>query len=160
DVRDAHSMRHLIQGIDVLFNLAGQTSHLDSMTDPFTDLEINCRAQLSILEACRSANPGVKIVFASTRQIYGKPDHLPTDERHRQVFEPAGARVLTLPELAEMVVTANGGGTFEVHDFPPERKRIDIGDYYADFGLIHQTLGWDPRISLSEGLARTLDFYR
>ena len=82
DVRDEHSMRYLVQGQDYLFNLAGQTSHMDSMQDPYTDLEINCRAQLSILEVCRKCNPRVKIVFASTRQIYGKPDYLPVDEKH------------------------------------------------------------------------------
>jgi UDP-glucose 4-epimerase len=82
DVRDEHSMDYLVQGQDFLFNLAGQTSHLDSMRDPYTDLEINCRAQLSILEACRKRNPSLKLVYASTRQIYGKPDYLPVDERH------------------------------------------------------------------------------
>jgi UDP-glucose 4-epimerase len=82
DVRDEHSMRYLVQGQDYIFNLAGQTSHLDSMQDPFTDLEINSRAQLSLLESCRKYNPDVKIVFASTRQIYGKPDYLPVDEKH------------------------------------------------------------------------------
>ena len=50
------------------------------MADPYTDLDINCKAQLSILEACRNANPGIRIVFAGTRQIYGKPDYLPVDE--------------------------------------------------------------------------------
>jgi UDP-glucose 4-epimerase len=82
DVRDPHAMSHLVRGQDFLFNLAGQTSHLDSMTDPQTDLEINCRAQLSILEACRRENPAIRVVFASTRQIYGKPDRLPVDENH------------------------------------------------------------------------------
>jgi UDP-glucose 4-epimerase len=82
DVRDEHSMYYLVQDQDYLFNLAGQTSHLDSMKDPYTDLEINCRAQLSILEACRKNNPNIKIVFASTRQIYGKPDYLPVNEGH------------------------------------------------------------------------------
>ncbi len=82
DVRDEHGMKYLVQGQDYLFNLAGQTSHLDSMQDPYTDLEINCRAQLSILEKCREHNPNIKIVFASTRQIYGKPDYLPVDEKH------------------------------------------------------------------------------
>src|SRR5213075_3236201 len=80
DVRDEHSMRYLVQNQDYLFNLAGQTSHMDSMQDPYTDLEINCRAQLSILEACRKYNPEIKVVFASTRQLYGKPDCLPVDE--------------------------------------------------------------------------------
>jgi UDP-glucose 4-epimerase len=82
DVRDGHAMRYLIQNKDFLFNLAGQTSHLDSMQNPETDLEINCRAQLSILEACRRHNPGIRIVFASTRQIYGRPKSLPVDEEH------------------------------------------------------------------------------
>lgn len=82
DVRDRSSMDYLVQGQDYLFNLAGQVSHMDSMRDPFTDLEINCRSQLSILESCRYNNPGVKVIFASTRQIYGMPDYLPVDERH------------------------------------------------------------------------------
>jgi UDP-glucose 4-epimerase len=82
DVRDEHSLPALVRGQDVLFNLAGQTSHVDSLHDPYTDLEINCRAQLSILEACRHHNPEVKVVFASTRQLYGRPQYLPVDERH------------------------------------------------------------------------------
>jgi UDP-glucose 4-epimerase len=82
DVRDEHSLRALIHGQDVLFNLAGQTSHLDSLHDPYTDLDINCRSQLSILETCRHENPGVKVVFASTRQLYGRPQYLPVDEKH------------------------------------------------------------------------------
>ena len=82
DVRDEHAMKYLIQGQDYLFNLAGQTSHVDSMINPYPDLEINARAQLSILEACRKYNPTIKLVFASTRQIYGAPQYLPVDERH------------------------------------------------------------------------------
>ena len=82
DVRTEWTMRYLVRGHDVLFNLAGQVSHLDSMTDPRTDLEINCRAQLTLLEACRQENPGIKVVFASTRQIYGRPRYLPLDEAH------------------------------------------------------------------------------
>ncbi|MGC9325560.1 MAG: NAD-dependent epimerase/dehydratase family protein [Desulfomonilia bacterium] len=82
DVRDEHSMKHLVKNKDYLFNLAGQTSHLDSMNDPYTDLEINAKSQLFILEACRWHNPDIKIVFASTRQIYGVPQYLPVDEDH------------------------------------------------------------------------------
>jgi dTDP-glucose 4,6-dehydratase/UDP-glucose 4-epimerase len=82
DVRDPHAMKYLVQGKDYLFNLAGQTSHMDSMTDPQTDLDINASAQLSILEACHLNNRDIKIVFASTRQLYGKPDYLPVDEKH------------------------------------------------------------------------------
>lgn len=82
DVRDEHAMKYLIQGQDYLFNLAGQTSHVDSMNNPYPDLEINVRAQLSILEACRKYNSGIKLVFASTRQMYGAPQYLPVDEKH------------------------------------------------------------------------------
>jgi len=82
DVRDEYSMNHLVQGQHYLFNLAGQTSHMDSMRNPYTDLDINCRAQLAMLEACRKHNPTIKVVYASTRQIYGKPDYLPVNERH------------------------------------------------------------------------------
>lgn len=258
DVRDEYSMNYLVQGQDYLFNLAGQTSHIDSMTDPYTDLEINCRAQLSILEACRKYNPGLKLVYASTRQIYGKPDYLPVDERHllhpvdvngvnkmagewyhilynnvygiracalrltntygprmrvkdaRQTFlgiwikrlideEPiqvfgdgsqirdfnyvddvveamlmAGAspaadggifnlgsdETINLRDLAALLVEINGGGSFEIVPFPPDRKAIDIGDYYADYRLIQGRLGWRPRVSLREGLRCTLEFYR
>jgi UDP-glucose 4-epimerase len=82
DVRQASTMNYLVKGRDVIFNLAGQVSHVDSMRDPHTDLEINCRSQLTLLEACRHHNPASKLVYASTRQIYGRPDHLPVTERH------------------------------------------------------------------------------
>ena len=258
DVRDEYSMDYLVQGRDFLFNLAGQTSHLDSMRDPYTDLEINCRAQLSILQACRKQNPRVKIVYASTRQIYGKPDYLPVDERHlvhptdvnginkmagewyhilynnvyglravslrmtntygprmrvkdaRQTFlgiwikclidgEPveiwgdgmqirdfnfvddavdalllaatsddANGKVynlgsdetINLRDLAELCIQVNNGGTYKIIPFPPDRKPIDIGDYYSDYRLIRGKVGWQPRVNLREGLQRTLEFYR
>jgi UDP-glucose 4-epimerase len=82
DVRDQTAMDVLVRDREIIFNLAGQVSHIDSMRDPYTDLEINCRAQLSMLEACRKFNPGVKVIFAGTRQVYGKPDRLPVDETH------------------------------------------------------------------------------
>ncbi|MEZ4863290.1 MAG: NAD-dependent epimerase/dehydratase family protein [Caldilineaceae bacterium] len=256
DVRDEYSLRYLVQGQDYLFNLAGQTSHLDSMQDPVTDLEINCRAQLSILECCRNYNPAIKIVFASTRQLYGKPDYLPVDERHPlrpvdvnginkmagewyhtlynnvynirtcslrltntigprmrvkdarqtflgiwvrllvqgepievwdgpqlrdftyvddaveafllaaareeangQVFNLGGDCAITLKELAQLLVEIYGHGEYRVRPFPAERKRIDIGDYYADDRLIRQVLGWQPRTPLRQALSRTLAFY-
>ncbi|MAG44557.1 NAD-dependent epimerase [bacterium] len=82
DMRDQNSINNLVQNQDYIFNLAGQVSHQDSMEDPHADLEINCRAQLSFLKACRKYNPKVKIVFAGTRQVYGKPSYLPVDEKH------------------------------------------------------------------------------
>src|SRR6266700_4023465 len=82
DIRQQSTMNYLVQGHDVIFNLAGQVSHIDSMREPYTDLEINCRSQLTVLEACRAHNPRVKVVFAGTRQVYGRPDSLPVTERH------------------------------------------------------------------------------
>jgi len=83
DIRGGYGLRHLLKGRDFLFNLAAQTSHLDSMSSPEVDLATNCTAQLQLLEACREVNPGIAIVHAGTRQIYGRPEYLPVDERHR-----------------------------------------------------------------------------
>ncbi len=82
DIRQQTTMNYLVRDRDVIFNLAGQVSHIDSMREPYTDLEINCRSQLTLLEACRHHNPGVKVVFAGTRQVYGRADSLPVDESH------------------------------------------------------------------------------
>jgi UDP-glucose 4-epimerase len=258
DVRDVHCMQYLIRDQDYLFNLAGQTSHIDSMQDPCTDLEINCRAQLSILEACRKFNSSIKVVFASTRQIYGKPEYLPVDEKHllqpvdvnginkmagewyhilynnvygirtcalrltntygprmrvkdaRQTFlgiwirflienkpiqvygdgkqmrdfnyvddvvealmlaatnEKINGKALNigsddnicLKDLAEMLIDINGRGQYQIMPFPPERKVIDIGDYYADYSKAHSIFDWDPKVPLREGLARTIGYYK
>jgi nucleoside-diphosphate-sugar epimerase len=257
DVRDPHSLPHFVAGQHFLFNLAGQTSHLDSMSDPQTDLEINARAQLSILEACRRHNPDIRIVFASTRQVYGRPDYLPVDERHplrpvdvnginkvagesyhllyhqvhgirscvlrltntigpgmrvkdaRQtflgiwiklllerrpfevwggeqlrdftyvddaveafllaaaspaaagrVFNLGGRERVSLGDLAELLVAVHRGGRYVTRSYPPDRRKIDIGDFYADYGLITRTLGWRPRTPLRTALARTLAYYR
>ena len=257
DVRDKFSFRHLVQGQDFLFNLAGQTSHLDSMADPFTDLEINCRSQLSILEACREANPTIRIVFASTRQVYGRPEFLPVTESHpirpvdvngvnkvagesfhllysdvyhipttvlrltntygprmrikdaRQTFvgvwirrilegQPfevwegdqlrdftfvddcvdamigaaendstigkalnvGGVEVVSLKQLAVQLIEAAGVGEYTIKQFPQDRKKIDIGDYYADASTLYELTGWKSTTSLIEGLRATVDWFR
>lgn len=258
DVRDRFAFEYLVREQDFLFNLAGQTSHLDSMTDPQTDLDINAAAQLSILEACRRVNPGIRLVFASTRQLYGRPDYLPVDEKHpirpvdvnginklagegyhllyssvhgirasvlrltntygpgmrvkdarqtflgiwiRQLIEgqpikvfgdgkqlrdfnyvddcvdallrAAGddtaigkvynlgsSEVVSLGELATLMTGLVPGGRFEIVPFPPERKAIDIGDYYSDFSLIRSELGWSPSVDLGTGLTRSIDYFR
>ena len=237
---------------------------MDSMSDPFTDLDINAKAQLSILEVCREVAPNVRIVYASTRQIYGRPHYLPVDENHplqpvdvnginklageqyhllysqvhgirstvlrltntygprmrikdaRQTFlgvwirnvlqgksfEVWGGEQLrdytyvedcvsalklaaqkdlaigqiynlggygepvSLLETAEtLVAAANDLGLsmatepFVVREYPPERKKIDIGDYYANDAKIREQLGWQPSVGLREGLRRTLAYY-
>ena len=82
DIRDQPRLSSLVREQDLVFNLAGQVAHIDSMNDPFMDLEINCRAQLALMEACRWHNPTVKVVYASTRQVYGRPEYVPADEHH------------------------------------------------------------------------------
>ncbi len=82
DLRDSDRLAPLVERAELLFNLAGQTSHLDSMEDPFGDLELNCGAQLALLETCRRRNPDARIVFAGTRQVYGRPRALPVSEEH------------------------------------------------------------------------------
>ena len=257
DVRDPYAMSYLVKGKDYLFNLAGQTSHLDSMTDPRTDLDINASAQLSILEACKQHNQGIKIVFASTRQLYGKPEYLPVDESHPiqpvdvnginklagewyhllynnvygiracalrltntygpgmrvrdarqtflgiwirnliegkpiqvfgdglqlrdfnyvddvvnailisgqdsradgQIFNLGSDEVVNLKQLAEMMVEMRPSTKFNIVPFPPERKAIDIGDYYSDFKKIQTMLGWQPKVSIRQGLENSLKYY-
>jgi UDP-glucose 4-epimerase len=256
DVR-GHGMQYLVRGQDVLFNLAGQVSHIDSMTDPFTDLEINCTSQLWILEAVRKSNPELKVVYAGTRQIYGKPMRLPVDETHLlnpsdvnginkisgehyhlvyhsvyglrtsslrltntygprqlirhdrqgfigwfirkailgeeiqlfgdgsqrrdfdyvddtvdaflragamdasdgEVFNLGGEAPVSLLELVRLLIELAGHGSYKLVPFPPERKRIDIGDFYADASKIQRVLGWSPVLPLRAGLERTLAYY-
>lgn len=264
DVRDQYSLQVLLKDVDILFNLAGQTSHMDSMVDPFTDLDINSRAQLSLLQVCRQVAPTIRIIFASTRQIYGRPQYLPVDESHplqpvdvnginklageqyhllysqvygiratvmrltntygprmrikdaRQTFLGVWIRSVlqgvpfevwggdqlrdftyvddcvcalqlaaysdasvgqiynlggcgqpvSLLETAEILVSVAreldlpiAAEPFVVREYPPERKRIDIGDYYSDDRKIRQQLGWQPQVDLREGLMRTLSYY-
>lgn len=256
DVRDVNAMNYLVQGQDVIFNLAGQVSHIDSMRDPYTDLEINCRSQLSLLEACRHHNSRVKVVYASTRQVYGRPDRTPVDETHvarptdvnginklagesyhivynnahgvrasvlrltntygprqlmkhnRQGFLPwfvrqvlddeeiqlfgdgqqrrdltyvddavdafllagctdgtdgeiynVGGCSASLREIVELLIALAGKGRYRLVPFPPEKRAIDIGSYEADYRKLTAALGWRPRVSLADGLARMLAYY-
>ena len=258
DVRDPFATRELLKGVDWVFNLAGQTSHADSMTDPYTDLDINAKSQLSLLEAVRDVNPEAIVIFASTRQLYGRPQYLPVDEAHpirpvdvngvnklageqfhllyhdvygirscalrltntygpamrvkdarqtflgiwirqlltgvpiqvfgdgRQlrdfnfvddvvdallraasneachghVFNLGSPEVVSLADLAAQLISFEPGSSWELVPFPPERKRIDIGDYYSDHTLAFKLLGWKPQVALESGLARTVDYYR
>ncbi|MBI4866692.1 MAG: NAD-dependent epimerase/dehydratase family protein [Candidatus Wallbacteria bacterium] len=258
DVRDQSSTNWLVRNQDYLFNLAGTLSHIDSMTDPFTDLEINCRSQLSILESCRKFNPTVKVVFSGTRGEYGRAQYLPVDEKHplcptdtnginnmagelyhilynnvygiravslrlTNVFGPhhqmrhsrqgylnwfvrlaiddqevpiygegeqlrdfnyvddvveallvAGAEPATDGEIynlgsgkpvsvgdsARAVLEAAGTGRLKQIAFPEEKKKIEIGDYYADFSKFTRATGWQPKVEFADGLRRTVHFYR
>jgi UDP-glucose 4-epimerase len=258
DVRMQTSMEVLVRDREIIFNLAGQVSHIDSMRDPYTDLEINCRAQLSILEACRKYNRDARVVFAGTRQVYGRPDYLPVDEKHLvrpadingvnkaageyyhllynnvfgiracslrltnvygprqlirhnrqgfigwfirmaienreiqifgdgsqlrdfvyvddaadaflraaasnacdgQVLNVGGDEPISHRELVHLLVAVAGGGSVRFVDWPPDKKRIDIGSFYSDSSRFRRVSGWAPRVALREGLERTLAYYR
>ena len=258
DVRQQSTMNYLVRGQEVIFNLAGQVSHIDSMRDPHTDLEINCRAQLSLLESCRRYNPGVKVVFAGTRQVYGRPDSLPVSESHLvrpsdvnginkaageyyhllynnvfglracslrltnvygprqllkhnrqgfiawfirlaiedreiqiygdgsqlrdfvyvddavdaflragasdacngQVLNVGGGVPIAHRDLVQLLIRIAGSGRYQFVEWPPEKRAIDIGDFYADSTRIAQTLGWRPSTTLADGLQQTIAFYR
>ena len=82
DIAERDAVAAPLADADFVFNLAGQVSHLDSMTDPLHDLDINARSQLAFLEHVRKINPGVSVVYASTRQVYGRPQTAPVDESH------------------------------------------------------------------------------
>lgn len=256
DVNDDRLMAELVAGRDYVFSLAGQSSHVDSMEAPANDVAINCLAPLATLEACRRHNASARVVFASTRQIYGRPAYLPVDEAHplvpvdvngvnkiaaewyhrlyhdvygartcilrltntfgprmrvkdaRQtflglwikcvltgqpfevwdetslrdltyiddaidafllaasaeetvggVYNVGGDGPVTLGELAKLLVAIHGSGEFVMRPFPPERKRIDIGHYYADYKRLASAVSWQPSIGVAEGLTRTLAFY-
>ena len=258
DVRQESTMNHLVRDREVIFNLAGQVSHIDSMKDPYTDLEINCRSQLSILEACRKFNPAVKVVFAGTRQVYGKPDSLPVTEAHLvrpvdvnginkaagenyhllynnvfnvracslrltnvygprqlirhnrqgfigwfirlalqgreieifgdgsqirdfvyvedaadaflragasdscngQVFNVGGSEPMAHKDLAALLIDVAGAGSVRHVPWPAEKKAIDIGSFYADSSRFRTAVGWEPRVPLRTGFAKTLEYYR
>ncbi len=109
DIRDRYSLDYLVRGVDVIFSVAGQTSHIESMTDPMTDLAINCQSQLSILESCRQHNPQARIVYASTRQLYGRPAYLPVDEEHPVVpVDVNGINKLAAEEYYRLYTQVHG----------------------------------------------------
>jgi UDP-glucose 4-epimerase len=252
DVRDA------TVSADVVFNLAGQVSHVDSMDDPLFDLDVNTTSQFRYLELLRKENPTATVVYTSTRQIFGKPRYLPVDEDHPvapvdvngitkyateqlhllyhdvyglpatavrltnvfgprqrlrddlqgflpifvrralvddaitvfgdgeqqrdclyvddvveclllaatasdapgQIFNVGNDERLSLGAIADAVVTAAGSGHVEFVPWPPDRDAIDIGSYFGDSSKAKRVLGWEPRTSFADGIARTLAFYR
>jgi UDP-glucose 4-epimerase len=258
DVRQQSTMSYLVREQEVIFNLAGQVSHIDSMQDPYTDLEINCGAQLSLLEACRRNNPAVKVVYAGTRQVYGHPDTLPVTEDHLvrprdvnginkaageyyhlvynsvfnirscslrltntygprqllkhnrqgfiawfirlaiedgeieiygdgaqmrdfvfvddavdaflragasdacngQVFNVGGLQPTAHRDLVALLIRTAGAGRCRFVEWPPDKKAIDIGSFYADSTRIGRVLGWQPTTTLDVGLERTIAYYR
>jgi nucleoside-diphosphate-sugar epimerase len=258
DMSDPGVIAPLVRGSDYVFNLAGQTSHWDSMEDPLADMYDNCRAQLALLQAVRFEAPTTRVIFSGTRQVYGRPQRLPVDETHPvapvdingihkaaaeqyhllycrvygldatilrltntygprmrirddrqtflgiwlrrilageeilvfgtgeqqrdftyvddavealmlaavtpssrgEIFNLGGLEVVSLRDLAERLVGVAGTGSYRIVPFPEGRKAIDVGDYFSDSAKAKRELGWTPHVGLSEGLERTLAFFR
>jgi UDP-glucose 4-epimerase len=76
-----------------------------------------------------------------------------------QIYNVGGPRPVTLKEIAETLIALTGRSSYTLASFPPERKSIDIGDFYTDCGKLQSQLGWSPGVDLREGLSRTLAFY-
>ncbi len=256
DINDEAQMKLAVKGQKYLFNLAGQMSHLGSMRDPFKDLNVNAVGKLKLLDVCRINNPEINIVFAGTRQVYGRPKYLPVDESHlltpldnngvskragemyhivynrvhgmatcvlrmTNVYGPRmrikddlltfigwwfhelltgndiqifgngmqirdlnyvddvvsalllcaahpsargkiynlGGEPVNLLNLASLMIEVNGSGNYVIVPFPESRKRIEIGDYHGDYSLIKGDVGWEPQISLRDGIAKSLKYY-
>jgi dTDP-glucose 4,6-dehydratase/UDP-glucose 4-epimerase len=83
-----------------------------------------------------------------------------SDIANGNVYNLGSSEVIGLKALAEMLIDLGTEGTYELISFPADRKLIDIGDYYSDFSLIARELGWQPKVTLREGLGRTIAYYR
>jgi UDP-glucose 4-epimerase len=256
DMRDTAAVNQLVKDKDYIFNLAAQVSHVESMENPFDDLEINCLGTLTLLEACRKYNCRAKIIFSGTRSQYGKILYTPVDEKHpitpvdtngiskhaaeqyhllyyrtygiratslrltntygprhlmkhsrqgflnwfiRQAMDNEVIKIFgdglqirdfhyvddvvqahllageskrsegdvfnlggensNLINLVKLIIKIAQKGSFELIPFPDERKKIEIGNYIANYEKIKRTLGWEPKIGLEEGIKKTVEFY-
>jgi nucleoside-diphosphate-sugar epimerase len=258
DVRDPHIVARLVADQEIIFNLSGQSGAVRSMEDPWTDLDVNLRGNLVVLEAIREVSPAAKLVLAGSRLQYGKPSRIPVaenDERtplclhaiHKQTAEEylrlyarlfglrsAIARVTNpfgpgqprgrtaygvinrlihlaledqpltiygdgaqrrdyifvddlvnallllgvttdsdgrtynvgsgtgtrMIDVAHLITEIAGTGRIQHAEWPPLAEQIETGDFVADISRIERELGWTPRVSLREGIERTVAFYR
>jgi UDP-glucose 4-epimerase len=258
DLRNAEALGELLKDQEIVFNIAAQTSHSDSMSNPLLDLDINCKGNLILLEACRTINPEARIVFVGTRAFYGSPPSLPASEaspvlprdiysinrfaaeqyhliyhlhyglpitsmRIGNIYGPRaqmqhpkynvlnfflrlalenrqlkiygdGAQVRDylhvqdacealliggvhpqalgkvwnvgaghgqpFIDLAKMIIELAGSGVLEQVDWPAGSQNYDVGDFILDIQAIQTDLGWSPLLSIQDGLAQTLEFYK
>lgn len=258
DICDRHAMAWLVRGQDYVFHLAGQVSHVLSLTDPYPDIEYNVKGTVVLMEALRRHNPRARLIFTGTRGQYGPAVTLPVNEdapsnpkgiyeisnltaekiirvyhdihgipsvllRLTNVYGPRAQmkhphygvmnwfvrlaiedqcikifgdgrikrdflyvddcveamlacalartatgevlnvgidRPTTFLESVEELIRVAGSGRWEFAPFTPERKAQEPGDFYSDIGKIQRLVGWRPRTTLTEGLTRTVAYYR
>ena len=257
DIRDTTAMKKIIPGHDLMFNLAAQVSHVDSMTEPLNDYDINVRGNLNVLEIVRRENPALKIVYGGTRGQYGKLKQFPVNEsaprfpvdiygvnrdagerfhmmyanlyglkvtsirinntygpRHQmkhgkygilnwftrlamdnetikvfgdgkqlrdynyvddvtdaflmtgaseeadgESFNLGSGNAVRFIDTVKKIIEIVGSGKYELIPWPKERKEVEVGDYFADYGKIQKKLGWEPEVRFEDGLKATVDFY-
>lgn len=257
DIRDAESCRNAVKGQDIVFHLAAQVSHIDSMKEPFFDIDVNARGTATLLESCRHHAPGVRFIYGGTRGQYGKLLKVPVDETHAlfpldvyganktvgelytlvytnagwvagssvrmnntygprhqmkhakygilnwfirlafdgqtikifgegkqlrdynhiddtvdalvragitpeavgQVYNLGSGAAIEFREMTKQVVAACGSGAYEFVPWPEDRKRIEVGDFAADFSKAQKELGWNPVVKFDVGLRSTVEFY-
>lgn len=257
DVRNEALLEKLAPEHDLVFHIGAQTSHVDSMKDPFKDLDINCRGTLVLLEAFRKFSPDAKIVYAGTRGQFGKIEYKPVDEKHPMhpmdiygvdklaaekyvllynqahglkglslrinnaygprhqmkhgnygilnwfirlamenkplpvfgegeqlrdynfvddvtraflragaceeavggVFNLGSGLPVSFADMCGVIVKIVGRGKVEHVPWPAERKKIEVGDYVADYSKFESLTGWLPEVTLDDGIARTVTYY-
>lgn len=257
DICDHHAMDWLVRDQDYVFHLAGQVSHVMSLSDPFTDIDYNIKGTVVLMEALRKFNPRAKVIFTGTRGQYGPAVRLPVSEldptnpkglyeisnlaaektiqfyhgshgiesvllrltniygpraqmKHHQygvanwfvrlaiddetiklfgdgsikrdflyvddcvdalllsatcpaavgeIFNVGVDHPTTFRELAETIIDVTGTGNWEFAPFSAERKAQEPGDFYSDISKIRRVIGWEPRISLRDGLEATVRYY-
>ncbi|MHA2620639.1 MAG: SDR family NAD(P)-dependent oxidoreductase [bacterium JZ-2024 1] len=258
DVRSEADVSRAVSGRSVIYHLAAQVSHLDSMINPYYDLDVNARGTLTVLESCRREAPGARFVYGGTRGQYGKIFRLPVDEDHPtfpvdvygankeagelytlvyshafglegvclrinntygerhqmkhgkygilnwfirlaleaqtiqifgdgkqlrdynyvgdvvdalllvgiapnlrgKVYNLGSGEPIEFREMVRKIIEKCGSGSYEFAPYPEERKRIEVGDFVADFRRIKMELGWSPKTPFDEGLSRTVEFYK
>jgi len=258
DIRDKEAMEKAVEGVDCVFNCAAQVSHIDSMSDPYLDIDINCRGNMTLLEALRKKNDKAKVVYAGTRGQLGAMEYSPADEMHPDrptdiygVNKTAGEKYhlvynkaygmpatsirinnsfgerhqmkhgkygimnwfirlaledkeitvygdgsqkrdynyiadvvdamilaaqadktngkyyyigsgepITFMDMTKKIIQAVGKGQLKQVPWPPERKAIEVGDFFVTFKAFSDDTGWEPRTGFDDGLRKTVEFYK
>ncbi len=160
DVRDFDKLKNAVRGKDYVFDCAAQVSHTLSMSDPFLDLDINCRGALNLLEACRRFNDRVKIVYSSTRGVVGTPKYSPVDEEHpTNPADIQGINKLAAEKYFMLYNNAYGlnSCSMRISNAYGPRAQVKTGDYAIVNWFIKRVLSGEPLYVYGDG-SQTRDY--